>query len=480
MTKRRFGKVLELYEVGPVLEVLPHTFAEISDPYNPVPTSTIFFDRFARTRREYGHREISEGLFQDALSELGRRVGTIDLAPGLDWSDDQVGFAALIATGVHINQQDKLGFPYIEHPRRVFLNAVWSLRPENLNENERVIGYQAAWLHDVLEDSMEFFYRGLTAEDLTAWGFSDWVVSVISKLTRPRGEQTTDAYYSRILLDPISRAVKLADIADNLAAWRVELLPTATRAKLEKKYKSALDALLFDKRKDGDWLDLRTGSFDQDPWPVFALSESHQALRRLRDRSGSQLELDEVCTSNLGAQRLLGQIQEQAWQVAKNRIWLQLDPTDSPDDWVREISLEAWYTAYLMVKVQSEGRNGDPREAERLASVIDQVHRSENSLQLTHLGLLPKDMSSDDVKLRLPRALELARKATDAMTGDEGQPRFDGQAFMNVERILKEADDEALLDATVIAFIPNGTPWMGNMLKLLLIELTNRMSREGF
>jgi hypothetical protein len=477
MTKSRFGKSLELEGFGRVIEILPHVFTTASDANAEGICQDPFFDRFVRTRPgRFGDRvEIPDHLFRKATRILGHQVESFDLCPGLNWEHDPVGFAALIAAGIHLNQQDKLGFPYIEHPRRVFLNSELSLKPEDFSEAERVAGYQAAWLHDVIEDSKEYFYRPIGVDDLSAWGISGRAISVVSRLTRPEDKSETDNYYRQILLDATARAVKLADIADNLASWRVALLPPDTQSKLQQKYEMALGALLFDDDVEGDWFDLRIESFDEGPWPIFALPESHQALKRAKETHHFAPRLKNRGCQDDSPEQLLSRIQSQAAQILQERTWWGLDPSDSNPDWPKDISLEAWYSAYMMLFARGQARNGDPGEAEYLASVIDEVNRDEVSLQFRILGLVEWGVSTSDVKLRLPRALQLMRDATTALEDSNGYRSFNSESHERAEHVLQKAESEALLDATVLAF-SSVVPWSIHILKYLLVELTRRMA----
>ena len=138
--------------------------------------------------------------------------------------DPIVSAARAIATIAHRGQTDKLGQNYIEHPRRVA---------------ERVHGVteQAiAWLHDVLEDT------DVTEHDLSEAGISHDVIAGVRLMTRSDGVPD-EQYYAAIAANPQARAVKLADIADNTADWRVAQLDSETRERLAAKYAKARAAL---------------------------------------------------------------------------------------------------------------------------------------------------------------------------------------------------------------------------------------------
>ena len=139
----------------------------------------------------------------------------------------QGALAERIATDAHRGQVDKLGADYIEHPRRV---------ASAFNPATHSVEHCAAWLHDVVEDS------GMSADDLLAAGVDPDVVDVVVLMTR-RKDVPDDTYYARIAASPAARAVKLADIGDNTAPWRVEQLATDLRDRLAKKYGHARELL---------------------------------------------------------------------------------------------------------------------------------------------------------------------------------------------------------------------------------------------
>ena len=140
---------------------------------------------------------------------------------------DQAARASAIAALAHRGQTDKLGYPYIDHPARVASTFDRIFEP---------VEHCVAWLHDVIEDS------DVTAQDLRDAGIWPVVVDVVVLLTRT-AEVPSEDYYELIRVNPFARAVKLADIADNLAPWRVRQLDRGTQARLSGKYKKALIAL---------------------------------------------------------------------------------------------------------------------------------------------------------------------------------------------------------------------------------------------
>lgn len=139
----------------------------------------------------------------------------------------QSGMASAIASIAHRRQVDKLGQPYIDHPARV---------AEAFDAIGQPVEHCAAWLHDVIEDT------DITAQDLRDAGILPEIVLVVELLTR-RDDTSDEDYYEGIARHPQARAVKLADIADNSASWRVGRLDHETQVRLAQKYRKALLAL---------------------------------------------------------------------------------------------------------------------------------------------------------------------------------------------------------------------------------------------
>ena len=107
-----------------------------------------------------------------------------------------------IAAKFHSGQVDKAGQPYVLHPLRL----MFAVR----TPQERM----AAVLHDVVEDT------DMTIADLAREGFSQEVVAAVQALTKLTGESRIDAAH-RAAADPIARAVKLADVTDNMDLLRI-------------------------------------------------------------------------------------------------------------------------------------------------------------------------------------------------------------------------------------------------------------------
>jgi hypothetical protein len=155
-----------------------------------------------------------------------------DQAPVMSADDAiaQVALAKGIAFIAHRGQHDRSGAPYIDHPGRI---------AERFDPVGEPIEAAAAWLHDVLEDSP------VTAQELFEAGVRPDVIDVVELLTRTP-DVTVDEYYDRIRRDPVARRVKLADIDDNTARWRLRRLDYDTQLRLVEKYRLARIALNAD------------------------------------------------------------------------------------------------------------------------------------------------------------------------------------------------------------------------------------------
>jgi (p)ppGpp synthase/HD superfamily hydrolase len=119
-----------------------------------------------------------------------------------------------LAAKAHAGQVDKAGQPYILHPLRLMLAV--------RTPHERM----AAVLHDIVEDTPTTF------DDLAAEGFPPEVVAAVSALTKTEGEKRIPAAH-RAAADPIARAVKLADVADNMDLSRIAAPTDKDYARLE-------------------------------------------------------------------------------------------------------------------------------------------------------------------------------------------------------------------------------------------------------
>lgn len=115
---------------------------------------------------------------------------------------DLLRLAVDLAVEAHCGQKDKAGADYIGHPLRV---------AARLNDdNEKIV----AVLHDTIEDTY------VTAGYLREQGFPQEIVDGVIAVTRREGESYED-FVRRAACNPLGRAVKIADLEDNMDIRRL-------------------------------------------------------------------------------------------------------------------------------------------------------------------------------------------------------------------------------------------------------------------
>ncbi len=129
--------------------------------------------------------------------------------------------AMILAAKAHMGQLDKGGNPYILHPVRVMLGCK--------STNEKIV----AMLHDTLEDS------DLTSDDLLKEGFSKEIVEAVVCLTRKAGQDYME-HIQEVAKNPLARAVKLSDLADNMDLNRLPGLTPKDFQRLERYLRAKL------------------------------------------------------------------------------------------------------------------------------------------------------------------------------------------------------------------------------------------------
>ena len=132
--------------------------------------------------------------------------------------------AMKIAYEAHHGQVDKTGVPYIFHPMHL---------AEQMTDEDTTC---AALLHDVVEDT------DWTFEALEKEGFSKAVLDALRLLTHDEAVPYME-YVAAIKENPIARAVKLADLAHNSDASRVDYADERMQKRWEK-YRAAKELLL--------------------------------------------------------------------------------------------------------------------------------------------------------------------------------------------------------------------------------------------
>lgn len=137
-----------------------------------------------------------------------------------------------IAVTAHAGKVDKGGAPYILHPLRV-MAAVPTM-------DEKI----TAVLHDVVEDTE------WTLEKLAAEKIPGRILDALRALTKLPGEERIDAA-KRAAADPIARAVKVADVTDNMDLSRIPDPTARDRERLEE-YRQ-VKALLLESAGAAAW-----------------------------------------------------------------------------------------------------------------------------------------------------------------------------------------------------------------------------------
>ena len=141
-------------------------------------------------------------------------------------AEELLALAYMLSASAHLNQRDKGGRPYIEHPMR--------LAGEFYESTEKIV----ALLHDVIEDAPEF----LTLVTLEELGYPDHILRALDALTHRECEEYTD-YIARVNQDPLAWRIKVADLYDNLDMSRLPQPLTEWDIARNAKYHAALKQL---------------------------------------------------------------------------------------------------------------------------------------------------------------------------------------------------------------------------------------------
>ena len=130
----------------------------------------------------------------------------------------QLGQAFEMAFAAHAGQTDKSGQPYMAHVVRV---------ASGVTGDAQIV----ALLHDVVEDTP------VSLEEVSA-AFGADIAAAVDAITKRDGEPV-DTYLDRVAANPLARAVKLSDLADNSNPARLAMLDADTQAHLTRKYDHA-------------------------------------------------------------------------------------------------------------------------------------------------------------------------------------------------------------------------------------------------
>ncbi len=131
-----------------------------------------------------------------------------------------------IATTIHQGQTRFDGSEYINHPLRVMGTVA--------TQGHSIKTQMVAVLHDAIEDSE----GKLSFHDLRQNGFDDQVIFPLELLTKIKGADY-DLYVQRLAVNSRSRAVKKADLFDNLDLTGLEN-PSLKRIETIEKYGRSL------------------------------------------------------------------------------------------------------------------------------------------------------------------------------------------------------------------------------------------------
>ena len=143
--------------------------------------------------------------------------------------------AMTLVYNAHHGQLDRAGIPYIFHPARVASGFE--------KETEACV----AWLHDIVEDT------DCTLDDLRRAGFSDEICDAIRFMTHDKRVSYAD-YVKEIAKNPVAKAVKMADLQDNMDVSRMPASDEKTERRI-RKYHAAYSYLngdpnAFDEESD--------------------------------------------------------------------------------------------------------------------------------------------------------------------------------------------------------------------------------------
>ena len=132
-----------------------------------------------------------------------------------------------IVTRVFGDKVDKGGFPYVIHLLKVYSGVT--------DYDEKV----CALLHDVIEDT------DIGYDDLKNVGYSDNIISILTILTKLKGEDYRD-YIDRIINSENVHAmnIKLADLRHNMDSGRIKNPSPNDVMRITKRYEPAYERII--------------------------------------------------------------------------------------------------------------------------------------------------------------------------------------------------------------------------------------------
>lgn len=123
-------------------------------------------------------------------------------------SKSKLALAISITAQAFVDKVDRGGHPYILHCLRV-MNAV-----SHLGEDAMC----AAVMHDLIEDC-----PGWSIIRLEKFGFSETTLNAVAVLTKTEFQDYPN-YINRVSFEKIPRAIKIADLEDNLIVYRTAMI----------------------------------------------------------------------------------------------------------------------------------------------------------------------------------------------------------------------------------------------------------------
>lgn len=141
-------------------------------------------------------------------------------------TDELVYKSLEIVTRVFNEKCDKGGFPYVIHLLKVYSGVSEYM--------EKV----CALLHDVIEDT------DVTYDDLREVGYSEEIISILTILTKLKGEDYQE-YINRIIASNNVHAmnIKLADLRHNMDSSRIKNPTTNDMERITKRYAPAYEKI---------------------------------------------------------------------------------------------------------------------------------------------------------------------------------------------------------------------------------------------
>ena len=172
-----------------------------------------------------------DGLTRRLFEKYGTENDALDFFDLINQVSPMCAVAILLSRNLHRGQVDRGGHPYMFHPLRV-----GSRFPEEVCA---CVGF----LHDVVEDTT------MSLVGLNDY-FPEVVVEAVDCISRRKGKdfkETDEDYFKRIKANEISVFVKIADLSDNMNAFRLATpFPTVEDAKRIRKYADQLlDLTIF-------------------------------------------------------------------------------------------------------------------------------------------------------------------------------------------------------------------------------------------